>query len=132
MMEIEKKVQLQTNTNTKQLQLHCKYVVQDSFTFYLSVTSGLFRGESVICIRRDQILDFITSLEHLNSTLEGTVKLNDNDSDSYLYFTMIDHGHIKVKGQVGGLHEDHYMCFEFITDQTVISPFIKELKNILG
>lgn len=64
-------------------------------------------------------------------SLSGTTRLNDNDSDGFVEFTFFKYGYLQVCGQVGGSHEDHFVKFEFQTDQTCIPQFVDDFKKLL-
>lgn len=67
----------------------------------------------------------------MHSTLMGSAKLSDNDSDGFVAFTISENGQLQVCGQVGGSHEDHFVKFEFWTDQTCIPQFVDDFKKLL-
>lgn len=130
MLNINKRIEIRTYNIEHELILDCMYLVQQHFTFNLSVKSGYFSGSSHFCISINQIKEFAQTLHNMFSCLSGSTQLFDNDSDSFLDFSIDKYGHVAVSGQVGGSQEDHYMRFQFVTDQTVLPEFIKELKEI--
>ena len=67
----------------------------------------------------------------MHVTLSGTTHLEDNDSDGFVKFEIESNGRLKVMGQVGGTHEDHFVKFKFQTDQTVIPLFVQDFKLLL-
>ena len=67
----------------------------------------------------------------MHSSLSGSSKLSDNDSDGFVEFTISENGRLQVVGQVGGSHEDHFVKFEFQTDQTCIPQFVDDFKKLL-
>jgi len=131
MKEINQTIKFKTNDFENILNLNFNYIVQISYTFNLEVKSGLFSGNSSFCVRNDEIKKMIFDLREMYDTLKGNTILYDNDSDSYLKFEMLKNGHLSIKGQVGGSHQDHSMNFLFLTDQTGLLDFIEELNCIL-
>ena len=60
----------------------------------------------------------------------GKATLFDNDSDDFIEFSVNHLGHVDVKGQVGGSHNDHFVRFHLLTDQTCLEPFAKDIYHI--
>ncbi|MDB5200484.1 MAG: hypothetical protein JWO92_2447 [Chitinophagaceae bacterium] len=131
MLEINNHIELQTNTKSERLTFATRYLVQLNFTFDLTVLSEGFCGTSHFCIRRDEIESFCSKLTNLHSSLSGSARLDDNDSDAFVEFNIESEGQLHVNGQVGGSHEDHYMVFKFQTDQTCIPNFVQDFKSLL-
>jgi hypothetical protein len=131
MKEINAIIELQTNNSKKKLSFSTRYLVQINYTFDLTVISNSFAGTSHFCVRKDEIETFCNNLEKMYSLLTGSSQLNDNDSDGYIEFTIYDDGQLKVCGQVGGSHEDHFVKFEFMSDQTCIPQFVTDFKKLL-
>lgn len=125
-------VELKTHDSTKQLSFATRYLVQINFTFDLTVNSEGFAGTSHFCVRIDEIETFCNNLTTMHTSLLGSAKLSDNDSDGFVAFTFSEHGHLQVCGQVGGSHEDHFVKFEFRTDQTCIPQFVDDFKKLLA
>lgn len=125
-------VELKTNDSTKKLSFATRYLVQINFTFNLTVNSDGFAGTSHFCVRIDEIEALCNDLIKMHSLVLGSAKLSDNDSDGYVEFTISESGHLRVCGQVGGSHEDHFVKFEFRTDQTCIPQFVDDFKKLLA
>lgn len=132
MKEIKDIVELRTNDTTKKLSFATRYLVQINFTFDLTVNSDGFAGTSHFCVRIDEIEALCNDLTKMHSSLLGSAKLTDNDSDGFVEFTISENGHLQVCGQVGGSHEDHFVKFEFRTDQTCIPQFVDDFKKLLA
>jgi hypothetical protein len=131
MKEITKVIELQTNDDEKKLLLVTRYLVEINFTFDLSVKSGSFSGTSHFCLRIGEIEAFCETLMKMHTSLSGAVRLDDNDSDSFIKIEMEHDGHLKVSGQVGDSHNDHFMKFAFLTDQTCIPQLVADLTILL-
>jgi hypothetical protein len=130
MVEIQKDIVLATNDSTKYLMLQTKYLVQDYFTFMVSIKSGDFSGKSSFCISISDLKDSVSKLEKCYKTLDGKVVLYDNDSDSFLSFDFENSGKVIVIGQIGGTHSDQFVRFSFSSDQTVVPILINEIREI--
>lgn len=131
MITLDDVIRLETNEESKQVVLQAKYLVQQHYTFFIKVISGEFRGKSHFCLSVKEIRRLIMDLGEMRKNLDGTTKIRDYDSDSFLEFLMFDHGHLEVSGQVGSSVDDHFMTFQFTTDQTAIQSFIVGLQGIL-
>ena len=131
MIEIDDIIELKTNSDTERLSFATRYLVQINYTFDLTVLSKGFSGTSHFCVRREQLEKMCDELTTMHLVLSGTTILDDNDSDGFLKFEIESNGHLKVSGQVGGTHEDHFMRFQFQTDQTCILQFVSDFKSLL-
>jgi len=131
MKEINNIIELHTNSPKEKLSFSTRYLVQINFTFELTVKSDGFSGNSHFCVRRDEIELLCNELEKLHSTLSGTCRISDNDSDSFVEFNIFENGSLQVSGQVGGSYNDHFVKFKFITDQTCIPQFVDDFKKLL-
>src|SRR5829696_1182223 len=118
MKEVTSIIELQTNDSAKKLLFAIYYLVQVNYTFDLTAISSDFSGTSHFCVRDDEIEAFCDALMKMHASLSGSALLSDNDSDGLVRLEMQENGHLKVSGQVGGSHEDHFMNFAFRTDQT--------------
>jgi len=131
MIEIDDIIELPTNTETEKLSLATRYLVYENFTFDLTALSDKFSGTSHFCARRQEIEKFCDELQTMYSTLMGKTILTDNDSDAFIELEIEPNGQLKVIGQVGGSHEEHFLKFSFATDQTSIPKFIQDFKTLL-
>jgi hypothetical protein len=119
------------NSDEKVLIFEYLYTVENYITFCIKVKSGKFSGASNFCISKDQIIVTVQKLSELYNKLTGFYKLSDYDSDAYITFEMHKLGHMNVFGQIGGSHEDHFMKFKYMVDQTVLINFIQALEIVL-
>jgi len=131
MKEIKNIIELKTNSKTKQLLFKTKYLVQINFTFELMVLSEGFSGNSQFCVRRDQLENLNIELDNIYSRLSGSTKIEDNDSDAFIEFSIEPNGNLNIQGQVGGTYEDHFIKFKLVTDQTCIPPLIQDFSILL-
>lgn len=132
MIEIHDIIELKTNTKSERLSFAARYLVQINFTFDLTILSNGFSGTSHFCVRREQLEKMCADLTNMHLALSGTTKLDDNDSDAFIEFEIEPNGRLNVIGQVGGTHEDHFVKFEFQTDQTCIHSFVEDFKSLLN
>lgn len=100
------------------------YAIGGYLTFSVHVVSGEFSGKSNFCVSCDSLQSTIAELEVLYATLSGQCVLYDGDSDDYLVFTALKHGHIQVQGQLGGSYNDQFLKFLCVIDQTSIKSVI--------
>lgn len=119
------------NSESKRLVIEHLYTVGGYFTFNIEVKSGKFTGASNFCISKDSILLVIEALSKMHEQLIGYCEISDSDSDAHITIEMDKLGHMYMTGQIGGSHEEHYMKFKYITDQTVLVNLIQMLKAFL-
>jgi hypothetical protein len=115
----------------KKLVIEHLYTVEGYFTFNIKVKSGEFAGASNFCISKENILSVIEALSKMHEQLTGYCEISDSDSDAHITIEMDKLGHMRMTGQIGGSHEEHYMKFKYITDQTVLINLIQMLKALL-
>ena len=108
-----------------------QYSVEGYITFSVNVTSGPFSGESNFCVATELLEKGIYELQNVYKLLAGTYTLNDYDSDDFFAFEMQQHGHMIVRGQVGGSHNSQYLVYEFQSDQTALKKIIDNLSRLL-
>jgi hypothetical protein len=131
MKEIDDIIELNTNDKLKRLSFATKYLVQSNFTFDLTVFSNGFGGTNHFCVKRDQLEKLCADLNEMHSLLSGRTAIEDNDSDAFVEFNIEPNGHLIVRGQVGGSHQDHSVIFKFMTDQTCIPNFTRGFNMLL-
>lgn len=112
-----------------------EFIILDSFstgeylTFGVKIKSGNFSGVSSFCNSNEEIKKVIQKLLLMHSSLNGACTLKDCDSDAYITIEMQKHGQVKLFGQIGGTHQDHFMRFSYALDQTIFIPFIDFLSS---
>ncbi|SHL04368.1 hypothetical protein [Desulforamulus aeronauticus] len=115
----------------KKLVIEYLYTVENYFTFNIKVKSGEFTGASNFCISKESIVSVVETLSKMHEQLSGYCEISDSDSDAHITVEMDKLGHMYMTGQIGGSHEEHYMKFKYITDQTVLINLIQILKAFL-
>jgi len=118
------------NSGEKILIFEHLYTIENYTTFCIKVKSGEFSGASNFCLSKDQIISAVKKLSEMHNKLVGYCILKDNDSDSYITFEMHKFGYINVFGQIGGSHEDHFMKFKYMIDQTILVNLIRILQMV--
>ncbi|MFH0897949.1 MAG: hypothetical protein V1855_00020 [bacterium] len=104
----------------------------DYFHLMIQIKSGMFSGASEFCISKGNIIKIIKTLKNMHETLKGSCVISDFDSDGHITIEMQKLGHICISGQMGGTHQDHYMTFKFMTDQSILPNLIKNLKKAIS
>lgn len=100
-------------------------------SFDIKVKSGAFSGIADGCeYDYKELQRFIEALENLISFKVKEVTLIEIGYGNKIEFICDRTGHIKVSGEIQGDVGSHFLNFEFMTDQTVFPPFIKELKSL--
>jgi len=107
-----------------------QYMVDEYIVFNKTIVSGEFSGSSTFCLSKDSLKEAILSLDEMNSRLSGTYQINDYDSNDFVLFEFLKHGHVKISGQVGGTHNRQYLVYEFSTDQTLLGEVILSLSHL--
>lgn len=132
MIEIDCKFELPTHRTDKKLAIAGMYRVEDYITFRIQAISGAFSGEDSFCSTRKDLSAYSAQLTDMYNTLSGKAVLLDYDSDNFLQFEMHDTGSLTLTGQLGGSHREHFVKFEFDTDQTALPSFIYGLSNLFA
>ncbi len=130
MLRIDEFIHLNTYNKTEKLLIEFKYLVQEHFTFEVSIVSNKFSGASHFCASKNDIKSFTDDLTCIYSKLEGSAKLTDFDSDAFIEFSVHPLGQLTIRGQIGGSHEDQFLKFRFESDQTILQPFRSDLSKL--
>ncbi len=100
-------------------------------SFDIKVKSGVFTGIADGCeFDYKELQKFIEALEDLISFKRKEITFIEIGYGNKIEFKCDRTGHIKVSGNIQGGAGSHFMKFEFMTDQTVFSNFINELKSL--
>lgn len=106
------------DSEDKMLIIEYLYTVENYSTFNVKVKSGEFSGSTHFCISIESLVKIEQILSEMYNQLKGLCEISDLDSDSAIIIEMDKHGHMYVSGQIGGSHEEHFMKFKYIADQT--------------
>ncbi|MBR8661818.1 hypothetical protein [Brevibacillus sp. NL20B1] len=107
------------------------YTVEGYITLALTIKSGDFKGKSNFCFSKETLTHFIQSLKEMGTRLDGSSRIDDYDSDAYIYLEVNKLGHVVISGQLGGSHQEHSMKFKFSTDQTVLEELRQYLDSLV-
>ena len=118
------------NSSNDVLSITFLYAVDNYLTFKTKVKSDEFSGVSNFCISKEEIASIINTLSIMHSELKGICKIQDYDSDAFLYIEVQKLGHVLISGQIGGSHQEHFMKFKIKTDQTVLLNLIQTFKSL--
>jgi len=106
-----------------------EYAIGDYITFTKKVISGMFAGTYGFCLSCDSLKEAVLALSEMYKELKGAYQINDYDSDDYVLFEFAKQGHLKISGQVGGSHNQQYLVYQFMSDQTVLNEIILYFRN---
>lgn len=101
-------------------------------SFDVKVVSGLFSGYSEYWeYDHRELAGFISQLEELAAGKINEVILQEIGVGQQIHFEGDGQGHITVSGTISsdGVHPQS-LSFEFVTDQTVYTDFIKQLQML--
>jgi hypothetical protein len=122
-------IELQTNTEDPTLEFLNieKYDDRSGFGATINVASNGFSAK-VFCTFGEWPMDeFISQLESCNNSLSGQATLKPEWDNWFITFTVKNNGQVEVNGML--YSADQELKYEFITDQTCLSPLIKDLKE---
>jgi hypothetical protein len=97
------------------------YTIDEYATFKIFVKSSGFSGFCNFCIALVYLKNVDVQIKDLLNGHKSNIEIKDCDSDAYIVFEFIDDSHVVIRGQIGGTHQNHYLHFNFIADQTVLS-----------
>jgi hypothetical protein len=98
---------------------------------FLEVKSGAFSASIDFYFDAEPWKAFLRDLELLDHTLKGVARLGQTFEKPYIELRGSGNGHITVSGlllQQG--YQDQVFEFEFVTDQTVLGPFLADLREV--
>ncbi|MGE7274881.1 WapI family immunity protein [Brevibacillus panacihumi] len=119
------------DTENKKLIIEYLYNVEEYHTMTFKVESKGFKGVSNFCFSKDDLLEILEKIESIIKELRGSIEIRDRDSDANICITMENFGQLVVHGQIGGSFEDHYLKFNFDSDQTILNKFRDFFKKVL-
>ena len=122
-------IELSTNNQESKLEFQNveKYSDHSGFCAHIYVKSDGFTGK-VFCTFGEYPMDeFISQLESCDKSLKGEAILKPEYDNWFLKFSMNHTGGIGIEGLLYSI--DHQLEFAFLTDQTCLSKFIKDLRK---
>lgn len=88
-------------------------------TFTVIVKTHEFSGAHPFCMTNEDIKSVLLDLKEADKTLSGEIKLTDNESESFILFS-ISNSKVAVNGELGFCSGDNFLKFVQRLDQTVI------------
>ena len=101
------------------------------YTIRVFVKSKEFQGAHDFCISIDELNDIRSKLSTIESSLEGTVIINDYDSDSFVKINCNLDTKVELSGQLGASYDNNYMKFLIKADQTIVTTMISCIIDLL-
>ena len=113
------------NINKNQfIELKYKYDFDWYTTYDISWKNNSFSGKSVICLNDSLFINFKNDISNLD--VWNQIKINDNDSDSYIEVKKIDNlWHYEIVYQIWGSHQDNYCKLILNTDNIGVINILK-------
>lgn len=80
----------------------------------------------------DNFSEFVVSIERMSSSLSGSAELREIYQNQAIRLELLNLGRVLISGQIER-HKEHSqtLSFGFITDQTCLMPFAKDLRKAL-
>ena len=125
---------LRTNRDDSALSLLevIRYARSSDYRATLQVRSRGFMLDRTFYFDHDGITKFIDAIDSMDRTLVGVAELRTPYEDDFIRFEANRQGHVLVSGESREYGEnEQFLRFGFVTDQTVLRPFIQELKRII-
>lgn len=115
-------------TESSKLSVECLYTIGGYATYLFEVKSDGFQGNCNFCISTELVRHILDKIEEILDNLSGAIFIEDGESDAFVKFEIQNNRSVLVSGQIGGSHENHYMKFEFIADQTIFIGLKRNLQ----
>jgi hypothetical protein len=125
-------ITLQTNSDDT-LEMRGIELLEDNSAYQmrLVVSSNGFAGNISLFIEPQQYNEFIDELDTMNTTLSGSATMKPLWEDDYIKIECNTKGQLTVSCELFEHSDlDKYLKLSFMTDQTCLTPFIKDLKSI--
>ena len=127
-------ITLQTNASDTSLEFrNCRPCDDDAFQCHLSVVSSPFSAEQDFWFERFYLETAVIALEALNTSFRGNTKLGLQFEEPFVALAGDGLGHIAVSGllvQSGPRFQR--LEWEFQTDQTCLTPLLRDFRNLLS
>jgi len=103
----------------------------DYVNFSVRVQSGDFSGKTKFSMSETMLKQTLVELREIHRLLEGSCILRDYDSDDYIQIEMQRHGQMSIAGQLGGSHNDQFVQFKMLADQTYLESLLSALTSMV-
>jgi len=95
----------------------------------LEVRSRGYQVRAPFSFEPSPLDQFILQLENMDRNLKGTARLKPMFEDHFIELTITNTGRVIVHGEIYDYSEHpQHLAFAFETDQTVLTPLIRDLK----
>ena len=110
-----------------------RYSDRSGFGGRLEVRTHGFRAELSFFVEPEPFVAFIEALEHMDQTLVGKARLKPIFEHPYIDLELDHTGKVRVSGDLVAYGPStQRLQFEFLTDQTAIGPFARDLRSCLS
>jgi len=126
-------IHLLTNSESSSLSFHdCKKFGDASgYEVRLVVKSGGFGLDLDFYFEEWSLQQFILGVAKMEETLKGRADLKPMWEPGHMELELDDLGHVTVSGEFVEYSPGHQqMRFEFMTDQTCLTPLLRDLKSL--
>ena len=110
-----------------------RYSDLSGFGAHLVVRTHGFSASLPFTVESEPFVAFVESLEEMDRSLTGTARLKAVFEDPYIELALDHTGKVRVSGDLvahGALTQR--LQFEFLTDQTLLAPFTRDLRSCLS
>ncbi len=104
-----------------------KLTCSNNTLMWLQVKSGPFAGGARIDVCLEELREFSLNLKNMYECLSGEAFIKEVYGESYLSFTSMKGGHIKVSGILEDCDSNQKLDFDFIIDQTMLRDFAYDM-----
>jgi hypothetical protein len=102
------------------------------YAAWVEVSSYGFAGRQLVGFHASHLTQFVEALAAMDRTLKGTARLTSDYEANYVEVAVGATGGVTVSGE---LHDyrapEQLLRFAFHTDQTCLSPFVRQLQAAL-
>jgi len=87
-----------------------------------------FKGQDTFTFFDHLYIELLDLIKETYRSMNGSFQIYDmvSETDGYIDFKM-EKGKLHIEGQLGGSFRNHYMCFSFDADQTLLEPLIRAI-----
>ena len=110
-----------------------RYSDLSGFGADLVVRTHGYSASLPFAVEPEPFVAFVASLEDMDRLLTGTARLKAIFEDPYIELAVDHTGKVRISGELvahGSLTQR--LQFEFMTDQTVLAPFARDLRSCLS
>ena len=125
-------IKLQTHDARKQMELRDVSQTGPDYQCRLVVNSRGFAVDRTFWFGDFHLRQFIEDLRSMNANLQGDATLREEFEDHFIKLSCDKQGHVTVTGQIA-VHSDlpQKIEFAFRTDQTCLTPLIRDLAKLV-